>query len=83
MPQVFKVENHFARQCKTGKVATVEITDAPSETGSDDDFYIETVSSNNRAHNFPEQAFVEIKVGPKQVPINVNLIQVQGLRYYL
>ena len=70
MPQVLKY-NHFAKQCKNGKLATVKITDAPSETESDDEFYIETVSSNNRAKNFPEQAFVEIKFGQKQAPINL------------
>ena len=44
--------NHFARQCKTGEVATVKITDAPSETESDDEFYIETVSSTVRCRSF-------------------------------
>ena len=59
--------------CKTGKVVTVEITDAPSETESDDEFHIETVSSNNTTQNFPEQALVKIKVGPKQVPVKCKL----------
>ena len=64
---------HFARQCKTDKVATVEIADASSETESDDEFYIDAVSSNNRAQSFPEQVFVEVKVGPKQVPVKCKL----------
>ena len=65
--------NHFARQCRTGKVATVEIADAPSETESDNEFYIYAVSSSNRAQSFPEQVFVEVKVGPKQVPVKCKL----------
>ena len=35
--------NHFARQCETGKVETVEIADAPSEAESDDEFFIDVV----------------------------------------
>ena len=79
--------NHFARQCRTGKVATGEIADAPSETESDDEFYIDAVPSNNRAQSFPEQVFVEVKVGPKQVPVKCKLdtgagVNVLPLKYF-
>ena len=45
------------------------------------------MSGNNRAQNFREQAFVEIKVGPKQVPIKCKLdtgagINVLPLKYF-
>ena len=49
--------------------------------------HIDTVSSNNRAQSFPEQVFVEVKVGPKQVPVKCKLdtgagVNVLPLKYF-
>ena len=58
------------------------------ETGGDIyNTWTDAVSSNNKAQSFPEQVFVEVKVGPKKVPVKCELdtgagVNVLPLKYF-